>query len=264
MTKKQEKAQAVEVVTPTIPENSPAMVNPETMISLAIEKGAPIETIERMMKLRSELKAEYARDQFNMAMAELQKNMPVITKNKEVREKADKGGGLRYRFAPIDSIVQQVGPVIAQHGFSYTIRVTNDEKMLTAVCIVTHKFGHTEESSFSIPVGTEQYMSDVQKYGARSTFAKRYAFTNAFGIMTGDEDNDSQAKDVPAQPAVNDPERLKKISFMIKQSGLVEKKILGKFKVDSLEQLDDRNLLILEKSLAERIAKNAEIPIIQQ
>ena len=33
-------------------------------------------------------------------------------------------------------------------------------------------------------------MSDVQKYGARSTFAKRYAFCNAFGIMTGDDDTD--------------------------------------------------------------------------
>ena len=34
-------------------------------------------------------------------------------------------------------------------------------------------------------------MSAQQKVGAALTFAKRYAFCNAFGIMTGDEDNDA-------------------------------------------------------------------------
>jgi ERF superfamily. len=34
-------------------------------------------------------------------------------------------------------------------------------------------------------------MSDTQHVAAALTFAKRYAFTNAFGIMTGDDDNDA-------------------------------------------------------------------------
>jgi hypothetical protein len=41
-----------------------------------------------------------------------------------------------------------------------------------------------------VPLGTEAFMSEVQKFGARATFAKRYAFCDAFGIITGDKDND--------------------------------------------------------------------------
>jgi hypothetical protein len=39
------------------------------------------------------------------------------------------------------------------------------------------------------------FATDVQKYGARVTFAKRYAFCNALGILTGDEDIDSKEDD---------------------------------------------------------------------
>ena len=42
-------------------------------------------------------------------------------------------------------------------------------------------------------------MSDSQVVAAASTFSKRYAFCNAFGILTGDEDNDGQAIKTPAK-----------------------------------------------------------------
>lgn len=46
-----------------------------------------------------------------------------------------------------------------------------------------------------VPLGNKtQVMSDTQLYAAASTFAKRYAFCNAFGIMTGDEDNEVTLK----------------------------------------------------------------------
>ena len=35
-------------------------------------------------------------------------------------------------------------------------------------------------------------MSPMQSFGAAMTFAKRYAFCNAFGILTADEDRDGQ------------------------------------------------------------------------
>lgn len=228
--------------------------NVEAMLMAAIEKGAPVETIEKVMEMGEKIRARMAKESFNVAMAELQQEMPVISKDMEVREKMEKGGGVRYKFTPLASIVKQVGPIIAKHGFSYTIRIINDEKMLTAVCIVTHKDGHTEESSFSIPIGAEQYMSDVQKYGARSTFAKRYAFTNAFGIMTGDGDNDGQGASSTPPAAVN-PEFLTKIREMINVSGIPEEKILKKFMADSLDQIDEKRLLILAKSLQEKISE---------
>ena len=46
-------------------------------------------------------------------------------------------------------------------------------------------------------------MSAQQQYGAASTFAKRYAFLNAFGISTGDEDNDAVHTEASTRPTTS-------------------------------------------------------------
>ena len=48
-------------------------------------------------------------------------------------------------------------------------------------------------STFKVPIDKEGYMNAPQKFASALTFAKRYAFCNAFGILTGDEDDDSNA-----------------------------------------------------------------------
>lgn len=171
----------------------------ESLIAQAITNGTPVDTMERLLAMRREIRAEQAKEAFDEAMANFQRECPVIIKDKEVKEKD--GKTVRYKFAPLDSIVEQTKEYIAKNGLSYAIQVRQTDKMLTVVCIVKHKLGHSEESALGIPIGSEQFMSEVQKYGARVTFAKRYAFCNAFGIMTGDDDTD--AVDVPDKTPQN-------------------------------------------------------------
>jgi ribosomal protein L29 len=160
----------------------------ERMIIEAIKSGLPVETMERILAMRDKLKAEYAKEQFIKAMSNFQANCPVIKKTKKV---FDKTGKLRYSFAPIDSIVSQTAELIHKNGLSYFLRTERKEGSIIVSCVVSHIDGHRETSSFEVPIGSEDYMSEVQKFGARATFAKRYAFCDAFGIMTGDQDVDA-------------------------------------------------------------------------
>lgn len=164
----------------------------ENLLSQAVDKGLPIETIERLLAARKELKAEWAKEQYILAMAKFQSECPVIKREDSVK---DKSGKERYKFAPIGKIVAQTKEFISKNGLSYKFEEIKDDKYTTAVCIVTHVSGHTETSSFKVEIGSEEYMTNTQKYGARMTFAKRYAFCNAFGILTGDEDNDAKDED---------------------------------------------------------------------
>ena len=120
-------------------------------------------------------------------------HIPTIKKEKTVNNNPDKDGNvtLRYKFAPLDSIVAQVKRILQDCGFSYTITAAMNGNQVTAICKITHALGHSEESSFQVPIDADAYMNMQQKFGAALTFAKRYAFCNAFGIMTGDEDNDA-------------------------------------------------------------------------
>ena len=158
-------------------------------ITEAISKGLPVETMEKLFNLREKVKAEYAREEFMKAMANFQKECPIIEKTNAVKNKS---GQVVYHFANLGDIVSQVKTPLGENNLSYDFITEDLKDFLKVTCVVTHSLGHSKESSFQIPIGTESYMTDVQKYGARVTFAKRYAFCNALGILTNDEDTDSK------------------------------------------------------------------------
>lgn len=169
----------------------------ERLITTAIEKNVPVETMERLLAMRDKIRSEQAKSAFDEAMSALQGEMPTIKKTKIVN---DKFGKERYRYAPIDSIIDQTKEFISKNGFSYAITTEQSEVQgeVKAICTVKHKMGHAESSTFRVPIDKDSYMTAPQKVGAALTFAKRYAFCNAFGIITGDEDND--ANDVDTAP----------------------------------------------------------------
>lgn len=175
-----------------------------SLMQRAIDKNVSVETIEKLMDLQDRHEKKMAKREFDEAMAQFQFECPVIKKTKAV---PTKDGRIAYRYAPIDAIVDQTKNLMKEHGFSYAIKTETSKEGVKATCVVRHAGGHSEESSMEVPLGTKtQVMSDSQVTAAALTFAKRYAFCNAFGIMTGDEDTDG------AQPQVRQAGRKEKIT----------------------------------------------------
>lgn len=164
----------------------------DTFISQAIAGNLPVETMEKLFVLKEKYEAGRAKEAFTKAMASFQKACPIIEKKNPVK---NKNGNVVYHFADLGTIVAQVKTPLAENNLSYEFITEDKDKFLNVTCIVTHALGHSKQSSFQIPIGTEAYMTDAQKYGARLTFAKRYAFCNALGILTADEDVDSNTED---------------------------------------------------------------------
>jgi hypothetical protein len=164
----------------------------ENMIMKAIEQNVPVETMERFLAMRKELKVEFAKEQFDLAMAGFQAELPEIKKLKEV---VDNNGKLLYKYAPLESIIGQVKGILAKHGLSYSVQTEVGTDKVKSIVIVKHTAGHSEQSEMETPLATKTgIMSQPQQIAATATFSKRYAFMNALGIMTGDEDNEQALK----------------------------------------------------------------------
>ena len=163
-----------------------AVEAPERLIALAIEKGVSVETMEKLLAMRRELKQEAAKEAYFKALGAFQAECPVIEKTKAVK---NKGGSVVYRYAPLESIVEQVRAILTKHGFSYNTDTSQSEQELTVMCVSHHVAGHSETTKIAVPIGSD-YMTAQQMVGSARTFAMRYAFCNAFGILTGDEDTD--------------------------------------------------------------------------
>lgn len=170
----------------------------EVMIAQAIEKGVPVDVMERLLAMRTQIKQEQAKEAFDRAMAQFQAECPTIKKTKEVR---GNNGQVAYKYAPIESIVSQVKDALRANGFSYSTSMQLMETGVKVTVKVIHAEGHSETSEMEVPFGNKtQIMSQTQVAAAATTFAKRYAFCNAFGILTGDEDTDAAPEREPMKP----------------------------------------------------------------
>lgn len=177
-----------------------AREEPQDLLRMAVERGADVGTIERLMVVRKELRAEAAKTAFDAALAAFQSECPIIEK----RRLGAKGA---YRYAPLDHIVEQVRPLILKHGFSFSVTSEIEAGWVLAKCKITHMAGHSEVSEFKVPIDNKNpMMSDPQRYAGSLTFSKRYAFCNGFGILTADEDKDGDLTKVkPPGPASATP-----------------------------------------------------------
>lgn len=167
----------------------------ESLLEKAVEKDIGIESLERFLALREKLKNEQDREAFFSALANFQSECPTIEKRKNVYNKD--GKSIRYKYAPIEDIVEQVKKPLKEFGFSYFMKTEQTENSVTAICIVNHEWGHSEETRFMVPVDKSSYMNDQQKFASALTYAKRYAFCNALGIMTGETDDDANGASPP-------------------------------------------------------------------
>jgi len=168
-------------------EQNLATFNAEAIISQAVAQKVDVGTMERLLAMRKELKAEFAKEEFDKAMTKFQAECPTIEKKKQ---------GYNYKYAPLESIVEQVKDLLAKNGFSYTFDTTEGESAIVVYCKVKHIQGHTETSQIQISKETTTKMNASQQSGAATTYGKRYAFCNAFGILTGDEDTDARPQEI--------------------------------------------------------------------
>lgn len=233
----------------------------DSFIEQGIKANATVETMEKLFSLREKVKASHAKEEFVKAMSKFQADCPTIKKNKDVREKPEKGGKLRYSYASLDSIVSQVKKNLQECGLSYSTNVTNQQGFVTATCTITHVLGHREESSFQIPIDESAYMSAPQKYASALTFAKRYAFCNALGILTGEDDIDatdqSKGSELAGVTSIKG-----KITFLLKELGVdvnkvdIKKEIKRKTGLDvsdnleTLEEIKGRLEVLVQESKA--------------
>lgn len=168
-------------------------LDPETLMVKAIESNVSVETMERLLGMRKDLLEEQAKTEFYRAMSRFQAECPIIQKTKTVKSK---NGDVRYKYAPLEDIIKQVKEFLNKHGLSYsfkTIPAVDAEVGVNIVCVAKHVMGHSEESSVFVPIEKDAFMNDAQKSGSAQSYAKRYAFCNAFGIVIGDEDDDGSS-----------------------------------------------------------------------
>ena len=93
-------------------------VTPMAMLQLAVEKGASVEQLERLMALQERYEANEAKKEFVAAMTRFKENPKIIEKNATVDFTSPKGRTL-YKHATLANVCDVIGPALSEVGISH-------------------------------------------------------------------------------------------------------------------------------------------------
>lgn len=162
-----------------------------TLFTEAIKTGN-VEVVERLIKIREELKKEKSKENYYRSLSQLQSELGPIEPNCVVY---NKDNTIRYRYASLDKINEQIKPLLVKYGFTITYNSEKiSDKILRVTCRISHTDGHSEQASIDIPFDNSAYMSDIQKTGSTLSYARRYALMLALNIVA-DQDIDGNIDD---------------------------------------------------------------------
>lgn len=156
-------------------------ITPAEMINNAIQSGADIEKLERLMDLQERWEANNAKKAFIAALSEFQSKLSPIIKKRKAHNST---------YANIDDIAQAVRPIAEQCGLSYRFEQEQGDGLIKVTCVVSHIDGHSERLSMSGPVDSSGSKNAIQGAASTVTYLRRYTLTGALGITTGEDDDD--------------------------------------------------------------------------
>ena len=169
------------------PVNVPATTDsqPMRLVELAIQQGADVDKLERLMDMQERWENREAQKAFNRAVSNFQAICPRIKKTKQ---------GHGYKYATLADIQAQIKDAARDCGLSWRWehKATGTDTM-TVTCIVTHIDGHSERTESSIIIDEpNKAQSKAQMIGVATTYGQRYSLIGALGISTADEDMDAR------------------------------------------------------------------------
>lgn len=178
-------------VAPAVPTG--AIVTPFQLLAHAMNTGADLERLEKLMELQQRYEADQARKAFNADMAEFKKVPVTIVKDKAVGYENKDGNFTGYKHATLGNVTATIVDALAKHGFTHRWDVLQDGPQIIVTCILTHKQGHSESTRMHAVKDDSGKKNALQQVASTVTYLQRYTLLAATGCATQDQDDDGKA-----------------------------------------------------------------------
>lgn len=170
-------------------ENSVAVTQttPAHLLNIAIEKGADLDKLEKLMDLQMRWEQSNARKAYHEAMAQFKANPPEIEKDKKVAY-----GNTKYNHASLSNVTAKINSELSKYGLSASWTTTQTDKGVTVTCKISHVLGHSEETSLTAGLDKSGAKNDIQALGSTISYLERYTILALTGLATSEMDDDGQ------------------------------------------------------------------------
>lgn len=247
-------------------EQALAPVSDAAAIIQVIERAArdpniDIDKMERLLQMQERIVARQAKAAYADALARLQPTLPIIGERGAIK---NSGGTVQSKYALWEDIVGVITPLLAAQGFSLSFRTGNREGKIQVTGVLTHREGHSEETTLDLPADTSGSKNAVQAVASSVSYGKRYTAGALLNLRTGDLDDDGKAAGEKDYPRITETQAAD-LQALITEHGGNLARLLKYFKVDSLSDIHANNyqwtvdeIKRLSAAKAEQAAKRAQ------
>lgn len=174
--------------------------HPLTIVNAAVQRGASVEEIGKLMELAERFEANEARKAFNDAFSRFKAEAVTVIRNRTV----DAGPLKDKKYAELFSVVNAVTPALSKHGLGAAWKITKDEKdWIEVSCTLKHTLGHSESVSMGGPPDSGGAKSPIQARASTISYLERYTLKAICGVAEQGDDNDGNGGKREIEP---DPE----------------------------------------------------------
>lgn len=163
-----------------------AVATPAMLLQIAVERGQPLDYVERLMQLQERYEANESRKAYNESFAAFKAEAVTIIKNRQVTD----GPLKNKRYAELFAVVNAVTPALSRHGLSASWKLTKDERdWIEVTCTVKHVAGHSESVSMGGPPDSGGAKNKIMERASTVSYLERYTLKAILGLSEQDDDN---------------------------------------------------------------------------
>ncbi len=164
------------------------VLSPPQLLAIAVQQGADLDKLERLMDLQERWQADQARRAYNEAFAAFKEEAVTVIKNRTVTNGPLNG----KKYAELFAVLEAVTPALSKHGLVASWRLSKDEKdWLEVTCTVRHVGGHSESVSMGGPPDAGGAKNAIQARASTVTYLERYTLKAILGVSEQEDDTDA-------------------------------------------------------------------------
>lgn len=163
-------------------------VTPMQMLQIAVQQGADIDRLQKLMELQERWEATQARKAFDAAISSAKAEIKPIVKKREVDFTSQKGR-TNYMYEDLALIAAEVDPILSKFGLSYRYRSKQEGARLSVTCVISHRDGYSEETTLTAGNDDSGNKNSLQAIGSAATYLQRYTLKLALGLSASKDDD---------------------------------------------------------------------------
>lgn len=159
----------------------------EVIARAARDPNVDIDKMERLLEMQERVLARQAREAYATALAKLQPDLPVISERGKI---LNRNNETQSTYARWEDVNEAIRPLLAEHGFSLSFRTGREGGDVTVTGVLSHREGHSEETTITLPSDGSGSKNAVQAVGSSTSYGKRYTAFALLNITSKGEDDD--------------------------------------------------------------------------